>query len=205
MTRRSLLSVGFLGCFLIAATVLLAGSPAPTGNISVGDFAVMVASRLEPGETSNQHLTPERAAEILSKHKVKINSDLTSALTEKDATDMFRQLGITLQSANPDNPLSAQHASALVGIFESHLNSAGTKTNGSVIRTTGGSSTTVNPDTTPLDCQSLPRPPSPCVGPQSVCNPCMDCCKNQLGLTGKTCGHLCQKANLVVSGSEPTP
>lgn len=203
MDRRRVLFVGILACAL-SLTTLLAAAPVPSDGLSVGDFAVMVASKVQNGDTTA--LTQEAASNLLKKHGVKIAGDLNSPLTEKEAANVFGQLGIVLQTDHPESILSRERAASLVGIFGSNLASASERGTGTFNARTG-STTEAAPslDTTPLDCQSLPRPPAPCVGPQSVCNPCMDCCKNQLGLTGKVCGRLCQKKNLVVSSSEPTP
>ncbi|HEV8375579.1 MAG TPA: hypothetical protein VGR38_05015 [Candidatus Polarisedimenticolia bacterium] len=204
MERRRVLLVGFLACLLTLSTIL-AGAPAPASSISVGDFAVLVAAKLD-AENSQAALTPDSAAEILKKHGVKMTADLSSSLTEKDAVGLFGQLGIVLQTEHPESLLSRERAASLVGIFSSNLASTGDRTGSTFnARAEGTGASTPSIETTPLDCQSLPRPPAPCSGPQSVCNPCMDCCKNSLGLTGKTCGKLCQKKNLVVSPGEPTP
>lgn len=203
MERRRVLFIGFLVCTL-ALTTLLAGSPAPSGSISVGDFAVLVASKMNSDDT--QAMTPAKAADYLSKHGVKLSSNLTSSLTEKDAADLFGQIGISLQTEHPEGLLTSERAAAIVGIFGSNLSSAADRIETTPVSKISGSTLNgATVETTPADCQALPRPPSPCVGPQSVCNPCMDCCKNQLGLTGKTCGQLCQKKNLVVCPGEPTP
>ncbi|HEV8335118.1 MAG TPA: hypothetical protein VGR67_01710 [Candidatus Polarisedimenticolia bacterium] len=204
MGRRRILLAGFF-VSLLALTTLLAGSPAPTSQISVGDFAVLVASKIDSSDTSKP-LTPGVAADILRKHGLKVSSELNSGLTEKDAADLFAQLGISLQTEHPENILNHERATRLIEIFGSNLAAAGEKgTTSFASKTSGATLNAASLDTTPFDCQSLPRPPAPCSGPQSVCNPCMDCCKNQLGLTGKTCGRLCQKKNLVVSPEEPTP
>ena len=202
MERRRVLSVGFLACLLTLST-LLAGTPAPSGTISVGDFAVLVAAKLD---SSRGTLSPALAVDVLRKHGLKVTSDLTSPLTEKEAAGMFGQLGIVLQTDHPENLLNRERAANLVGIFGGNLASAGDRIDATLnSKSAAGGAAPPIIETTPLDCQSLPRPPAPCSGPQSVCNPCMDCCKNQLGLTGKTCGKLCQKKNLVVSPGEPTP
>ena len=200
--RRKVLFVGLL-VGLFALTTVLAGSTAPSGNITVGDFAVLVASRMNP-DNSQGALTPVTAADLLRKHGVKVAADLNSPLTQKDAADLFSQLGISLQTDHPSDLLNAQRAANIVGIFGDNLASKGDRVE-ATFASKGTGSGSPSPETTPFECQSLPRPPAPCVGPQSVCNPCMDCCKNQLGLTGKTCGQLCQKKNLVISPGEPTP
>ena len=204
MVRRNVLFIGFVAC-LLALTAVLASSTVPSASISVGDFAVLVASKMNPGDTQGP-LTPAAAADVLRKHGMKVSSDLTSPLTEKEAASLFGQLGIALQTEHPEALLNPERAASLVGIFGGNLAATGARTDATLASktasTTPGAPTL---ETIPLDCQSLPRPPSPCVGPQSVCNPCMDCCKVTLGLTGKVCGALCQKKNLIVSPSEPTP
>ena len=204
MDRRHILLIGFVAC-LLALTTVLASSTAPSASISVGDFAVLVASKMNPGDTQGP-LTPAAAADVLRKHGMKVSSDLTSPLTEKEAASLFGQLGIALQTEHPEALLNPERAASLVGIFGGNLAATGARTDATLASktasTTPGAPTL---ETIPLDCQSLPRPPSPCVGPQSVCNPCMDCCKNLLGLSGKDCGPLCQKRNLVVCPDEPTP
>ena len=202
MDRRRVLFVGSLACAL-SLSVLLAAAPVPSDGLSVGDFAVMVASKIQSDDAA---LTKESASNLLKKHGVKLAADLNSPLTEKEAASLFGQLGIVLQTDHPESFLSRDRAASLVGIFGSNLASASEKNTGTFNARTGGTTEAIpSLDTTPLDCQALPRPPSPCSGPQSVCNPCMDCCKNQLGLTGKVCGRLCQKKNLDVSPGEPTP
>jgi hypothetical protein len=202
MRLRRVILVGFLAG-LLTLTMVLAGTPAPTGSITVGDFASLVAAKVAEYEGTP---SPAVAADILKKHGVKLNSDLTSPLTEKEASEIFGQLGIALQTGHPEDILTRERADNLIGIFGSSLTAAGDKFDSTLnLKSSGGAAAAPTIETTPFECQSLPRPPAPCVGPQSVCNPCMDCCKVQLNLTGKTCGRLCQKKNLVISPEEPTP
>ena len=204
MHLRRVVFVGFLAG-LLALTTLLGGTPAPSGSITVGDFSRLVAAKLAAGDYQGTP-PPAVAADILKKHGVKLNSDPASLLTEKDAADIFGQLGIVLQTDHPADLLNRERAASLMGIFGSSLTAAGEKFDTTLnLKTSGGAAAPPTIETTPFDCQSLPRPPAPCTGPLSVCNPCMDCCKNSLGLTGKTCGKMCQKANLVSSPTEPTP
>ena len=214
MERRRVLSVGFLACLLTLST-LLAGTPAPSGTISVGDFAVLVAAKLD-ADSSRGTLSPALAVDVLRKHGLKVTSDLTSPLTEKETAQIFGQLGIVLQTEHPDSLLSWDRVSSLVGIFGSNMASFGDRQAASSFasKSSTGSAGTPTLDTTLQDCQSLPRPTDPAViaacnsnnpPPQSVCNPCQDCCKNQLGLTGKSCGKACAQKNLVISPDEPTP
>ena len=202
MHLRRVIFVGFLAG-LLTLTTLLAGTPAPTNSITVGDFASLVAAKVAEFEGTP---SPAVAADILKKRGVKLNADLTSPLTEKEASEIFGQLGIVLQTDHPLDVMTRERADNLVGIFGNSLTAAGDKFDATLnLKSSGGAVSAPTVETTPFDCQSLPRPPAPCVGPQSVCNPCMECCKVDLGLTGKTCGRLCQKKNLVISPQEPTP
>jgi hypothetical protein len=209
MTRGRFLAFS-IAC-LLTVSVVAAGSASSGKSLTVGDFAVMVASRINPGEATSQELTPAEAASLLEKSGVKVKADLASPLTEAQAADIFSQLGITLQAAGADDLLDSARAASLVDVFGTTIAANGNKQAGAFgVKAKGPGTTatgagTITLDLTPADCQALPRPPAPCDGPQSVCNPCMDCCKNQLGLTGKVCGRLCQKKNLVSSPTEPTP
>ena len=205
MERRCVLFVGFVVC-LLALTTLQASSTAPTGTISVGDFAVLVASKMtvSPGDTQGP-LTPAVAADILRKHGLKVNSDLTSPLSEKQAAELFGQIGIALQTEHPEALLSPERAASLVGIFGGNLASTGARIDTSLATKTSASAPaapTVE-DLTPFDCQKLW--PDPTCTTQECKNPCMYCCQFTLALNGQVCGHLCQKKNLVVSPDEPTP
>jgi len=205
MGRRCILFVGFVVCVL-ALTTLQASSTAPTGTISVGDFAVLVASKMNvnPGD-AQEPLTPAAAADVLRKHGLKVDSDLTSPLSEKQASDLFGQLGIALQTASPEAFLTPERAASLIGIFGDNLASTGTRINESLTTKTSASTlgTPTTEDITPQYCQTLW--PLPDCKTQVECNPCMYCCHTLLGLNGKVCGHLCQKKNLIVSPEEPTP
>jgi len=211
MTRNRFLVSGLIACLLTATLVLAAPATAPE-NLTVGDFAALIASRIS-SDGVVRPVTPEGAAEILKKSGIQLKKSLSSPLTEADAADLFKQYGITLQVQDAGALLSRDRAEALVGVFGSTLTaaaynkSAGVKLDSKANSLKPGTTSSVSVDTatTLIECQSLPRAPSPCDGPFSVCNPCMDCCLNDLGLTGKTCGHACQKRNLVTTPSDPTP
>ena len=204
MLRRRVLLLSVLAGLFMGAMPVGDSAKAPD-EISVGDFAVMLASRLGSVEARGP-LTPAQAAEILTRHGVKGVTTVASPLTEQDAVEFFRPFGITLQSRRPQEALGLERAAALLGVFGSTLSAkAGHAANGARIKSQLGGGPVTFDDLTPLDCQSL-VPPSPCGGGgQDSCNPCMDCCKNQLGLTGKDCGQLCQKKNLVITPTDPTP
>ena len=205
MERRCVLFVGFVVC-LLALTTLQASSTATTGTMSVGDFAVLVASKMtvSSGDAQNP-LTPAAAADVLRKHGLKIDSDLTAPLSEKQAADLFGQLGISLQTERPEALLSPERAASLVGIFGGQLASTASRLEANPATKTSVSAT-ASPaleDIDPYYCQTL-WPLPDCRGLEE-CNPCLNCCKNILGLEGKVCGPLCSKKNLIVSPEEPTP
>src|SRR5213594_2843128 len=103
----------------LGMALLLAASPPPDSkSLTVGDFAVLVASRLGPGEQpSKSPLTPQAAAAQLQKAGIKLRQDLASPVTEGDAVGVFGQLGISLEAQDPGRPLIRERANSLIGIF----------------------------------------------------------------------------------------
>ncbi len=166
MTRSRVLFTCLVACLITATLGVGAPTTAP-GNFTVGDFAALIASRMSSDRVARP-VAAESAAEILKKAGVQIKSSLSSPLTEADAADLFRQFGITIQVQNPGAFLSRDRAEALVGVFGSTLTAAagkgGTASLDSRVSTQspGGATATIETATTVLDCQSLPRPPSPC-------------------------------------------
>jgi hypothetical protein len=202
MLGRRVLLFGVLAGWFTGVVPAIAKTP---DEISVGDFALMVASRLGSAEGTGP-LAAARAGEILGKIGANSAPRASSPLTEQDAVEFFRPFGITLQSRHPGEILGRSRASALLGIFGSTLSAQGGQADhlSRMVKQIAAGPVGFD-DLTPLDCQSL-VPSSPCGGGgQTSCNPCMDCCLNQLGLTGKDCGQLCQKKNLIVSPTDPTP
>ena len=159
MDRRRILLIGFVACFL-ALTTVLANSTAPSASLTVGDFAVLVASKMNPGDTQGP-LTPATAADLLRKHGMNVSADLTSPLTEKEAASLFGQLGIALQTEHPEALLSPERAASLVGIFGGNLASTGARTDATLASKTASTTGAPTLETTPYDCQSLPKPPAP--------------------------------------------
>ena len=195
---------------LLASTLVAYGVTAPQQDLTVGDFMVMVASRVNPDETA-ERMEPERAVEFLAQAGIEVGRDLDSPLTEEKVAGIFSQFGITLQMADPGALLDQERANLLVQVFGDTLHTHGLNTEGLFLSNRSvGNGKISGPDgtlenLTPADCQKLPRP-QPCGGGgQQSCNPCMDCCLNDLDLTGRVCGRLCQKKNLTSSPSEPTP
>ena len=217
MTRSKFLLFGLLAC-LVTVTLVPAAPTTAQGNLTVGDFVALVASRMSPDGVVRS-VDTVYAAEVLRKSGIKIKTDLSSPLTEADAADLFHQFGITLQVERPGALLGRDRAEALVGVFGSTLTAAtNNKTTAAVLDSKVNSqntaaSSSVRPETatTLIECQQLQRCSDPtCLDSNpsndvACCNPCMACCKNDLGLTGKTCGHACQKRNLVTTPSDPTP
>jgi hypothetical protein len=204
MLRRRVLILGLLaGLFMGAMPV--GDSAKARDEISVGDFAVMVAARLGSVK-AGESLTSAQASDILVKRGVRAAAHPSSPLTEQAAVEFFRPFGITLRSGRPQETIEPDRAAALLNVFGSTLSGKDSQADhvARMVRQLAGGTVGLD-DLTPLDCQSL-VPPSPCGGGgQPSCNPCMDCCKNQLGLSGKDCGQLCQKKNLIVSPTDPTP
>src|SRR5713101_2731184 len=121
MIRNRALFVAFVSFFLLATSLVADPTTAPNG-LTVGDFAVMVASRMSLDGAAAPS-TPVRAVEVLNKAGVKIKSSLASPLTEGDVAELFQQFGITLQSQHAGDSLSRERAAALIGIFGPTFNS----------------------------------------------------------------------------------
>ena len=210
MMRTRMLLSAMIPCLMTAA--MLRSAPATgSGNLTVGEFVALIASRTS-SDGVVRPVAAADAAEILKRSGIKIKTNLASLLTEGDAADLFHQFGITLQVEHTDSVLSRDRAEALVAVFGSTLNAASIA-RGSLISLLSkvgspisGRTSSVGLETASsvLDCQQLPRP-DPCDQKIQDCNPCMTCCIHELGLTGKVCGHACQKRNLVVTPSDPTP
>jgi hypothetical protein len=190
----------------LGMALLLAAAPLPESkSLTVGDFAVLVASQIGPGEEpSKSQLTPQAAAARLQKAGIKLRQDLTSPVTEGDAVGVFGQLGISLQAQDPERLLDRERASSLIGIF------------GASLATKVGSTSSEGPEeiradsrsaTQPavfldsiLDCQNLPKTQD-----------CNLCCRNLLGgsqnefHSNRICGKACNAKARNVSATEPTP
>src|SRR5436309_4572524 len=119
MTRSKFLLFGLLAC-LVTVTLVPAAPTTAQGSLTVGDFAALVASRMNPDGVARPVDTAS-AAEFLRKSGIKLKADLSSPLTEADAADLFHQFGITLQVGQPGTLLTRDRAEALVGIFGSTL------------------------------------------------------------------------------------
>src|SRR2546426_9647922 len=91
MTRSKFLLFGLLAC-LVTVTLVPAAPTTAQGSLTVGDFAALVASRMNPDGVARPVDTAS-AAEFLRKSGIKLKADLSSPLTEADAADLFHQFG----------------------------------------------------------------------------------------------------------------
>jgi hypothetical protein len=206
--NRPRLHAPWAAAMLVFGTALgLAAAPTPTAeSLTTGEFAMLIAARINQYDASDAPSTPDAAAATLQKVGVKIRVDLSSPLTEGNAVEIFRQFGISLQEQDPDKLMDPDRAFSLVVVFGDSLASAGARIHKpDASQNHAGIPAASRIEVTPQDCQWMVRT-SPCGGGgQPSCNPCMNCCLSQLGLTGKVCGRLCQKKNLIVCPTEPTP
>src|SRR4030095_7276696 len=117
MNRSTRFLITGLGLGLTAA-LLLAASPAPApGGLTVGEFAEMVAARMQPSDSGQATASPQAALEKLSKAGVKIGADPSEVLSAGAAVASFQQFGITSQAEHPEAIMSRDRAQALVNTF----------------------------------------------------------------------------------------
>jgi hypothetical protein len=190
MKRGRILALATLSCLVLSIGILGAGTTSQS-SVSVGDFAVMIASRMNPEEAA-KGITPATAAEVLKKAGIKGLPELNSPLTESETASIFSQFGITLQSFHPSDLMDRARAESLIGTFSDTL-SAKFEANSKI----GGSAKMNPPSTVTLDtgidtCRALAKTKD-----------CHTCCL-ALGFGKNECGKLCSN-NPHVSGSEPTP
>jgi hypothetical protein len=176
----------------LGLAVLILAAAAPTANLTVGEFATMVAARMEPG-ADQAPLTPDAATARLAKSGIRMKADLAAPLTAGDAADLFQQFGISIQSERPDTLLPRDRATALVAAFGDTFSARAEKTTpvvGTVSGTGGASAAPALEDLT--TCQNL-----------ATVKECHTCCRD-LGFKGRTCGQACSNSPKS-SASEPTP
>src|SRR5882672_4191391 len=163
MTRNRFLLSGLIACLLTATLVLAAPATAPE-NMTVGDFAALIASKMI-SDRSVRPVTPADAAETLKKSGIQVKKSFSSPLTEADAADLFKQYGVTLQVQHPEALLSRDRAEALVGVFGSTLTAATNNKATAVVldskvtsqKTATSSSVSLETATTLVECQSRLR------------------------------------------------
>jgi hypothetical protein len=193
MARTKYLSLALFILILTVSAAAFATAPSSAG-ITVGDFAVMIAAKLQPSTHAEVAPSTDAAIQKLSKAGVSLKSAPTVTLTAADAADIFRQFGITLQAEHPESDLSRERAQVLVNTFSdtfaSHA-SPSASTAASVLRPGSKPSNAVGLEALE-DCQSLPKNKD-----------CHDCCA-AMGLPKNVCGRACNNGKKA-SGSEPTP
>ena len=200
------ISLKVLSMALGLAVLLAAAPPQESKSMTLGDFAILVTSQLEPSaQASKTSVTPQAAAARLQKAGIKLRQELDSPATEGDAVAVFGQLGISLQAQDPGRPLDRERASSLIGIFAPTLSSKlGTASSGAPeeIRADSRSTAIQSPVSLDalLDCQNLPKTQD-----------CQLCCRDLLGgnqnefHTNRICGKACNSKARNVSATEPTP
>jgi hypothetical protein len=191
MRRGRFLAIATLACLVLSTGILFAGTGSTKSTISVGDFAVMIASRVSP-EAAAKGLTPSSAVGLLGKSGVKVKASLSSPLTEADATEIFSQFGITIQSLRPGDNLDRSKASALVETFGDTFAARFEASNRVSAPGKSTPPSTVAIETVIQDCQALPA--------QKDCHLCCE----SLGYAKKTCGQACSNGPKA-SAVEPTP
>jgi hypothetical protein len=191
MKRGRILALATLSCLVLSIGILGAGTSSTGGSISVGDFAVMIASRVTP-EDAAKNLTPASAAEVLKKAGVKSLPELNSPLTEAETTAIFAQFGITLQAMSPSDLMDRARAESLVGTFADTLSAKVEANERFGVPAKNDPSSSISLDAGINDCRALPKTKD-----------CHQCCI-ALGFAHKVCGKSCSN-NPHLSGVEPTP
>src|SRR5262245_59823710 len=185
---------------LVVVMSLLLGAAPAAQNVSVGEFAMMLAGRMADGDKAPE--TPETASETLQKAGVRLRSELASPATEGDAVQAFQQLGITIQSRNGSAPLQREQVQSLIGVFGSTLTARASGT--STVKVSGSKEISATPlpglEQSIEECQSLPKTQD-----------CQECCRllfpggqNDVH-SHRICGKACNSKNRNVSATEPTP
>lgn len=187
MTKKPFVALA-LCAGLTMAVFAAPGTPAKKSQVTVGEFAVKVASALGY-EVRDQ----KKAQQTLRGMGVNLAADLNAPLTEGAVAKIMADLGVSvMQPAAPETPVSSAKASFLAGSIVA--NSLGTETN--------EPPQPVEPPTTCL--QAVDR------------GGCVNCCKDAVGqLTnhqgnprdaGKECSKFCKNwTGPIVSDEEPQP
>ncbi|HEV8375578.1 MAG TPA: hypothetical protein VGR38_05010 [Candidatus Polarisedimenticolia bacterium] len=192
---------------LVLGLLLLAAAPVPQGRgLTVGEFAVLVASNLAPNESQKTPFTPDLAVARLQSAGLKIRNDVSSPATEGDAVQIFRQLGISIETRDSAALLDRDRATSLIGVFRNSLSSRpGTASSTTPSATTNTAAASPSADSAALlesiaDCQALAKTPD-----------CQACCRalfpqgqNEFH-SNRVCAKACNTKARNVSPAEPTP
>jgi len=187
MTKKPFMALA-LCAGLTVAVFAASGTPAKKSQVTVGEFAVKVASALGY-EARDQR----GAQDTLRSLGVDLAADLNAPLTEGAVARIMADLGVSVQApATPDTPVSASKAGFLAG----------------TIREIGGFSTEDgNEPPQPIN------PPATCLQ-QVNRGACVNCCKTAVGPlinhqgnprdAGKECSKFC-KNNVPPPPSDEEP
>ena len=196
MSRSKRAAFTILACAAMAMLLLAASSAPASASLTVGEFAEMVAAKLQPTPNSQAPITRDAALQKLSKAGVKLTSEPTDVLSAGEAASIFQQFGITIQAEHPQEALSRDRATVLVNTFGDTFSArtdASSTATGATVRAGNGAQGSPIPSLEALeDCQSMPKNKD-----------CHECCSN-LGYAKRVCGKACSNGKKS-SGSEPTP
>jgi hypothetical protein len=197
---------GALICSFAGIFVLSAGPLTAPGALTVGEFALLVANRVQQPETHQGELTEDAALLLLQKAGIKTPPSHSSSVTEGDAVQVFRQFGINLETRNPGGTLGRDKAAALVNAFGSSLTAEFKSRSWTLSSGMPGVESSRPADAPPVaesvfECQQMPRTQD-----------CQFCCREFLGGDASTlkinniCAKACNSAaRRNVSPSDPLP
>jgi hypothetical protein len=171
---------------------------APSGSITVGEFAVKVASLALDSPAERQALTPKTALESLGRAGLRFGTSHDAVLTEADLSGFFRQAGVRLEVSRPANPVSAAQAGAVLSSFGRYFASRAADPARNLL---------VNPPDRLSSAAPLPEDLSQCLVLPTVPE-CKACCLSLPGIEENgSCGRACGRAHAgkVVSPTDPQP
>jgi hypothetical protein len=187
MTKKPFVALA-LCAGLTMAVFAASGTPAKKSQVTVGEFAVKVASALGY-ETRDQKV----AQKTLRGMGVNLAADLNAPLTEGAVAKIMTDLGVSVMVPSaPETPVSSAKAGFLAGSLAA--SSFGTETQ-----------EPPQPIEPPTEClQAIDR------------GTCVNCCKDAVGMltnhqgnprdAGKECSKFCKAwTGPIVSDEEPQP
>jgi hypothetical protein len=181
--QRQLIVLALISAISLAAFAAAQsqGKDAKGKRVTVGDFAVMLASNAKGGE----RLEVNSAAEKLLKTGVPLGSDLNAPLSERKLAEILGYYGLQAKTSSPDQAVSRAKAEAAVALVS---------TSSDKLRLASGP-----------DSATVPPPALECIKPDISRNhgSCVNCCKD-LGGSANACSQLCMAINKP-SADEPLP
>jgi hypothetical protein len=186
--------IAALSILSLLAAPALGAPPAPADPaMTIGEFALQVARLAQPDAARRASLTPERAAESLRRAGLKLQGSLAAPLTEGEVAQFFRQAGIDLRTAQPDQAVSSRKTAALLSTFGSLLTVRAQDPSTLILLETSPRAASAEDFS---DCAALP-----------TVSECRACCLALSDTANTACGRGCGRAHAAqnVSASEPTP